>query len=164
MSASLVHRESLLLLGAGLRDLRSFSTEHEKILLCSDKYNCPVQSVMLGKSNASGELLTEDHWRVLVSSVSTTYNALPKYNDPVFPPATIRWVGVVTAADPSRVVGIGGRRFFHFISDELLDKQRRLLVAALLKPHVPPIVVSWLLTTAMLKYSYSHCFSSVHLS
>ena len=77
MSVSLVHTEPLLLVEAGLRDLRSSSTEHEKILLCSDKYNCPLQSVMLGARNASGELLTEDHWRVLVSSVSTTDDASP---------------------------------------------------------------------------------------
>ena len=162
MSASLVHTEPLLLVEAGLRDLRSSSTEHEKILLCSDKYNCPLQSVMLGYDNASGELLTEDHWRVLVSSVSTTDNGSPC--NLVLPPATIRWVGVVTAADHIRAVGIGGRSSSHFISDELLDKQRRVLVAASSPRCLPPIVVSWLLTTAMLKDRYLHCFYLVHLS
>ena len=147
MSASLVHTEPLLLVEAGLRDLRSSSTEHEKILLSSDKYNCPLQSVMLGYCNASGELLTEDHWRVLVSSVSTADDALPAA---VRPPTTIRWVGVVTAAEYSPAVGIGGRSSSHFISDELFVKQRRVLVTV--SPHTPPIVVSWLLTTAMLKY------------
>ena len=147
MFASFIHTESLLLVEAGLRDLRSSSTEHEKILLSLDKYNCPLQSVMLGFSNASGELLTEDHWRVLVSSVSTTDNIPP--NSPSLPPATIRWVGVVTAAGLMRGVGIGGRSSSHFISDELLDKQRRVSVAV--APRPPPIVVSWLLTTAMLK-------------
>ena len=80
MSASSVHTElepQLKNLKNDLRDLRSSSTEHEKIVLCSDMYNCSLQSVMLGNSNASGELLTEDHWRVLVSSVSTTDEASP---------------------------------------------------------------------------------------
>ena len=108
VSASLVHIEplSLLLVEAGLRDLRSSSTEHEKILLSVDKYSCPLQSVMLGTPDASGKLLTEDHWRVLVCSISTTDNLPVALNDP---PATIRWVGVVTVAEYVRGVGIGGR-------------------------------------------------------
>ena len=57
-------------------------------------------------------------------------------------------VGVVTAADHIRVVGIGGRSSSHFISDELLDRQRRVLVGISLPK--PPIVVTRLLTTAML--------------
>ena len=142
MSASLVHTEplSLLLVEA---DLRSSSTEHEKILLCPDKYNCPLQSVMLGLTDASGKVLAEDHWRVLVSSVSTTDNTA---TDDRSPPATIRWVGVVTVAEYALGVGIGGRILSHFVLDE---KQRRVLVSV--PPFLPPIVVSRLLTTAMLK-------------
>ena len=68
----------------------------------------------------------------------------------------------MTAADHIRGVGIGGRSSSHFISDELLDKLRRVLVAVL--ACSPPIVVSWLLTTAILKYNCSHCFSLAHLS
>ena len=102
---------------------------------------------MLGAPNASSRPLTEDHWRVLVSSVSTTDNAAPYL---VRPTATMRWVGLVTAADHARAVGIGGRSSSHFISDdELIVKQRRVSVAV--SPRWPPIVVSWLLTTVMLK-------------
>ena len=150
---------------AGLEDLMSSFTKHEKkILLCLDKYSCPLQSVMLGHCNASGALLTEDHWRVLVSSNSTTDNATPGNSSPLVfsPPATIRWEGVVIAADVIRGVGIEGRTFSHFISEELLNKLRRILVAV--SPRSPPIVVTRLLTTAMLKCSYSHRSSTVHLS
>ena len=144
MSASLVHTEplSLLLVEAGLR---SSSTEHEKIILLSsiDKYNCPLQRVRLGAPDSPGKLLTEDHWRVLVSSVSTSDDALPDTS----PPATIRWVAVMTAADHIRGVGIGGSSVSHL---DLAEKQRRVLVAP--ATSVPPIVVNRLLTTAMLKH------------
>ena len=151
MSVSLVHTSkspALLLVEAGLRDLRIFSTEHEKISFRSDRYNCSLQSVMLGYCNALGELLTVDHWRVLVSSVSTADNPSPP--NFVLPPATIRWVRVVIVAGRIRGVGIGGRSSSHFvISKKLLDKQRRVLVAVPLSQ--PPVIVSCSFTTAMLK-------------
>ena len=82
MFDSLVHTEvpSLLLVEAGLQDLSS-STEHEKIVLSSDKYKCSPHSVICGHFNASGELLAEDHWRVLVSRISTLDSALPINSD-----------------------------------------------------------------------------------
>ena len=49
----------------------------------------------------------------------------PPTTIPVLPPATIRSVGVVTAAGLIRFTGIGGRRFSHFIA--LPDKQKRVL-------------------------------------
>ena len=60
--------------------------------LTSECGNCSLQSVMLGYCNALGGLLSEDHWRVLVSSVSTADNA--SLCNFVIPPATIRWVCV----------------------------------------------------------------------
>ena len=94
ISACLVHA-SLLLVEVGLQDLRRSSTEHEKIVLLSDKYKCSPHRDMCGCPNASGELLAYDHWRVLVSSISTVDTAMLY---PAPPPATIRWVGVVTVA------------------------------------------------------------------
>ena len=60
-------------------------------------------------------------------NISTVDNA-PSYR-PVLPPATTRWVGVVTAAGLTRFVGIGGRSCFHFFPNRLEDKERRVLVA-----------------------------------
>ena len=70
MSASVVHTEapSLLLVEEGLQDLRSSCTEHEKILLSSDKYRCSPHSDTCGYS--ANELLAEDHWRMAMSSSS----------------------------------------------------------------------------------------------
>jgi hypothetical protein len=72
-------------------------------------------------------------------------------------PATTRWVGVVAAAERTRLVGIGGRTSSHGP-----DKLSKALVAV---PRLssPPTVVSTSLTTAKAKYSYLHSGSSVHL-
>lgn len=46
----------------------------------------------------------------------------------VAPPAIIMWpwVGVVTAAGRTHFIGVGGRSFSHFISDELLVQLNRV--------------------------------------
>ena len=123
MFDSLVHTEppSLLLVEAGLQDLRSSSTEHEKIVLSSDKYKCSPHSVICGYPNALGELLAEDHWRESRSSVSTSCNESPTRLD--IPPATTKWLGVVTAAALTRFVDIGGRSSSHFVPDVLSDRE-----------------------------------------
>ena len=165
--SSLVQTEppSLLLVEAGLRDLRSSSTEHENVLLCSDRYKCSPHSIICRYPIALGKLLVEDHWRVLVSNISTVGSCSPMCGD-VHPPATIRWAGVVAVAGLTLAVGIGGRSSLHFAPhpNKLPSYQEASELTALLPTAQPPTVVTSLFTIARPKRSFSHRGSLVHLS
>lgn len=122
-----VYEYRLPLAEGDLCDIRRSSIKQEAILLFSDKYKYPPQSVILGYPTAFGKLLAENHWRVSRLSTSTVDKA-PPYSL-FLPPAITKWVGVVTAAGHVRFVGIGGRSLSHFTLGFDVTKLRRVSVA-----------------------------------